>query len=179
MNITDTRVWSDCDTPLGRLTLTANDSGLDGLFFPGRAPERAEAARRPERFDRAFIQLHEYFAGQRTRFDLTLALSSGTPFQQSVWRQLLSIPYGETLSYSQLAVRLGRPDRVRAVGAAVGRTPLPIIIPCHRVLASDGKLTGYLGGLQRKRWLLDLEAAVRAGREAPATFAPPQLAMAL
>lgn len=179
MNVTTTRTWADCDTPLGRLTLTASELGLNGLFFPGHAPERREADHCTQRLERAADQLSEYFAGTRRRFDLVIDVSSGTPFQQAVWRELLSIPYGETLSYGQLAARLGRPDRVRAVGAAIGRTPLPIIVPCHRVLAADGKLTGYLGGLQRKQALLELEAAVRAGLGVPRTFGPRQLAMSL
>jgi methylated-DNA-[protein]-cysteine S-methyltransferase len=177
MNANTSQVWSDCVTPIGRLVLTANDVGIDGLHFPGRGPERIEANRCDERFDRAVAQLQEYFAGTRTRFDLALDLSAGTPFQQSVWRELRSIPHGETITYSRLAARLGRTDRVRAVGAAVGRTPIPVIIPCHRVIGSDGKLTGYLGGLQRKQSLLDLESAVRLGHPVPTTFTPRQLAL--
>jgi methylated-DNA-[protein]-cysteine S-methyltransferase len=172
-----TRAWSDCDTPIGRLTLTAGADGLDGLHFPGRAPVRAEPAHRSAHLEKAAEQLHDYFSGRRTRFELALDLSSGTPFQQAVWEQLLSIPYGETVSYSQIAARLGRSHRVRAVGAAVGRTPVPIIVPCHRVIGSDGSLTGYLGGLHRKQSLLDLEAAVSQGRPAPSGFAPRQLAL--
>lgn len=174
---TNRRVWSDCETPIGRLTLTANAIGLEGLFFPGHAPERDEADHRPERFDQAVTQIHEYFSGRRTEFELELDLSSGTQFQQSVWMQLRQIRYGETISYGELAARLGRSDRVRAVGAAVGRTPLPILIPCHRVIASDGKLTGYVGGLQRKRGLLDMEAAVTAGGRVPTSWEPRQLAL--
>lgn len=172
-----TQVWCDCQTPIGRLTLTATDKGLNGLFFPGRAPELDAADRRPERFAQAVGQLDEYFAGTRNRFELELDLARGTAFQQSVWAQLRRISYGETASYSELAARLGRSDRVRAVGAAVGRTPVPIIVPCHRVLAADGSLTGYLGGLQRKRCLLDLEAAVSQGRQLPASLEPRQLAL--
>ena len=171
------QLWSDCDTPLGLLTLTATELGVDGLYFPGRAPQRDESGRNPELFAQAYQQLQEYFGGTRQRFELSLDLSGGTTFQQAVWRELLSIPYGETISYGQLAARLGRPDRVRAVGAAVGRTPTPIIIPCHRVVAADGKLTGYLGGLQRKQALLDLESAVRMGHAAPRDLGPRQLAL--
>ena len=152
------RAWSDCETPLGRLTLTATDRGLDGLLFAGREPQLEPALCRPERFQSITGQLREYFAGVRRSFDVDLDLSRGTAFQQSVWRELGSIPYGTTISYGELAARLGRPEHTRAVAAAVGRTPLPIIVPCHRVVASDGKLTGYLGGLQRKRALLDLES---------------------
>lgn len=172
-----TRFWSDCDTPVGRLTLTANARGLDGLYFPGRAPERDPAGRWPERFEQAKAQLDEYFAGTRTRFELELDLTRGTAFQRSVWTQLRTLPYARTISYSQLAARLGGIDRARAVGAAVGRTPIPIILPCHRVIGSDGSLTGYLGGLQRKRALLELELAVSNGRPAPASCGPRQLAL--
>jgi methylated-DNA-[protein]-cysteine S-methyltransferase len=177
MNANHSRIWSRCDTPLGTLTLTASDEGLDGLFFPGRSPVLDEADHCPERFGQVAGQLVEYFAGVRQRFEVDIDLSRGTPFQRSVWQQLQLLPYGETTSYSQLAIRLGRLDRVRAVGAAVGRTPLPIIVPCHRVIGSDGKLTGYIGGLQRKQALLDMESAVRDGREAPATLRPRQLAL--
>jgi methylated-DNA-[protein]-cysteine S-methyltransferase len=103
-------------------------------------------------------QLAAYFAGERTDFDLPLS-PSGTPFQLSVWRALLSIPYGETISYRELARRIGNAKAVRAVGAANGRNPIPIIVPCHRVIGADGSLTGYGGGLPRKRLLLELEGA--------------------
>jgi methylated-DNA-[protein]-cysteine S-methyltransferase len=177
MNANHSRIWSRCDTPLGELTITASEEGLDGLFFPGHAPVLNEADHRPERFEQIAGQLAEYFSGARQRFDVDLDLSRGTPFQRSVWQQLQSLPYGETTSYSQLAIRLGRLDRVRAVGAAVGRTPLPIIVPCHRVIGSDGKLTGYAGGLQRKQALLDMESAARDGRDVPTALSPRQLAL--
>jgi methylated-DNA-[protein]-cysteine S-methyltransferase len=177
MNADHSQIWSRCETPLGRLTLTANADGLNGLFFPGRSPALDEADRCPERFEQIAGQLEEYFSGARRRFEADLDLSCGTPFQRSVWQQLQSLPYGETISYGQLALRLGRPDRVRAVGAAVGRTPVPIIVACHRVIGSDGKLTGYLGGLQRKQALLDMEAAVRDGRGVPTALGPRQLAL--
>jgi methylated-DNA-[protein]-cysteine S-methyltransferase len=177
MNANHSQTWSRCQTPLGRLTITASDDGLDGLFFPGRSPALDEANRCPERFEQIAEQLEEYFAGARQRFEVDLDLSCGTPFQRSVWQQLQSLPYGETVSYSQLALRLGRLDRVRAVGAAVGRTPVPIIVACHRVIGSDGRLTGYIGGLQRKQALLDMEAAVRDGRGVPTSLGPRQLAL--
>ena len=172
-----TRFWSDVETPIGRLTLTANGRGINGLFFPDRGPTRTERSRAPERFAGAIAQLDEYFAGKRTQFDLELDLEQGTEFQQTVWSQLRAIPYGQTVSYSRLAARLGRSDRVRAVGAAVGRTPIPIIVPCHRVIGADGSLTGYVGGLQRKQGLLELEAAVSHGQEPPKSYAPRQLAL--
>jgi methylated-DNA-[protein]-cysteine S-methyltransferase len=177
MNANHSRIWSRCDTPLGTLTITAGDEGLDGLFFRGRSPALDEADHCPERFEQIAGQLSEYFSGARQRFEVDLDLSRGTPFQQSVWRQLQLLPYGETSSYSQLAIRLGRLDRVRAVGAAVGRTPLPIIVPCHRVIGSDGTLRGYIGGLQRKQALLDMETAVRDGGDVPTALRPRQLAL--
>jgi len=177
MNANHSQIWSTCETPLGTLTLTANGDGLDGLFFPGRSPALDDADRCPERFEQIAGQLEEYFSGARQRFEVDLDLSCGTQFQRSVWQQLQSIPYGETISYTQLALRLGRLDRVRAVGAAVGRTPVPVIVPCHRVIGSDGQLTGYLGGLQRKQALLDMEAAVHDGRGVPTALGPRQLAL--
>jgi methylated-DNA-[protein]-cysteine S-methyltransferase len=132
--------------------------GLTALEFPGRGGPRDEAARDPDALAGAVAQLEEYFAGRRTRFELPLDLA-GTPFQRAVWEELLAIPYGTTISYTALAQALGRPDRVRAAAAAVGKTPVPIIVPCHRVVGIHGSLTGYGGGLQRKRALLDLEAS--------------------
>jgi methylated-DNA-[protein]-cysteine S-methyltransferase len=106
----------------------------------------------------AAAQLDEYFAGERRDFDLELDLR-GTEFQRAVWDELLRIPYGETMSYGELARRLGRPERVRAVGAANGRNPVAIVVPCHRVIGADGSLTGYGGGLDRKRALLAVEGS--------------------
>jgi methylated-DNA-[protein]-cysteine S-methyltransferase len=105
-------------------------------------------------------QLRAYFAGERTTFDLPLDLQAGTPFQQSVWQALLAIPRGGTTSYAELGRRLGRPQAARAVGAAVGRNPLSVVVPCHRVLGTGGSLTGYAGGLERKTALLALEGAL-------------------
>jgi methylated-DNA-[protein]-cysteine S-methyltransferase len=149
--------WTTYVSPLGPLTLHGGPDGLTALEFPGDGAPRDEAARAPDLFAEAVAQLDAYFAGELRRFDLELDLR-GTPFQLDVWQRLLEIPCGETTSYGALARALGRPDGVRAVGAAVGRTPVPIIVPCHRVVASDGKLTGYRGGLERKRALLALEA---------------------
>ena len=109
---------------------------------------------------KADAQLDEYFAGTRTRFDLPLDLQGGTAFQQSVWQALLAIPRGGTTSYGALSQRIGQAAAVRAVGAAVGRNPLSIVVPCHRVLGADGSLTGYAGGLERKSALLQLEGAL-------------------
>ncbi|HKA87564.1 MAG TPA: methylated-DNA--[protein]-cysteine S-methyltransferase [Haliangiales bacterium] len=112
---------------------------------------------------RARAQLAEYFAGERTEFDLPLG-PSGTAFQESVWKALQGIPYGETVSYGTIAARIGRPSAVRAVGAANGANPIAIVIPCHRVIGADGSLTGYGGGELRKKWLLDHERAVASPR---------------
>ena len=155
---TTTSRWTTYASPFGPLTLHAGPDGLTALDFPGAGAPRDEAARAPDRFAGAVAQLDAYFAGERRHFDLDLDLA-GTPLQREVWHRLLEIPYGETIAYGELARALGRPDGVRAVAAAVGRTPVPIIVPCHRVVASDGKLTGYRGGLERKRALLALERA--------------------
>jgi methylated-DNA-[protein]-cysteine S-methyltransferase len=165
------------ESPIGPLTLVAGEGGLSGLYFPGRAPALApEPSGRSPALAEATEQLEEYFAGDRQRFELGLDLH-GTPFQRSVWDQLLSLPYGETISYKRLAQRLGRLDRIRAVGGAVGRTPVPIIVPCHRAVGSDGSLTGYGGGLQRKQALLDLESRVAAGQTPDPAWAFRQLAL--
>ena len=147
------------DTPVGELTLVGHDDTLTGVYFPGhtRRPEQDTFGRRSETaFAAAVAQFAEYFAGERTTFDLSLA-PRGNAFQHKVWEQLRLIPYGQTRSYGQLALILGDPGLARAVGAANGQNPLSIIVPCHRVVGADGKLTGYAGGLQRKAFLLDLE----------------------
>jgi methylated-DNA-[protein]-cysteine S-methyltransferase len=156
--------WTTYESPLGPLTLRGGPRGLTALDFPGRGTPRDEAGRAPDLFADAVAQLEAYFAAERRTFDLELELG-GTPFQNAVWQRLLQIPCGETISYGALARALGRPGSVRAVAAAVGRTPVPIIVPCHRVVAGDGALTGYRGGLQRKQALLDLE---RGAAPAPA-----------
>lgn len=146
------------DSPLGALTLVADPDGtLLHLYFPGTAPPLAAAEHDPEALAAATEQLSQYFTGERTTFDLDLECR-GTEFQQSVWTALRSIPYGSTTTYGTLARELEA--QPRAVGAAVGATPIPIIVPCHRVIGADGSLTGYGGGLPRKRALLDLEAGV-------------------
>jgi methylated-DNA-[protein]-cysteine S-methyltransferase len=171
------QLWSDVETPLGTLTLTADESKLTGLFFPGRGPARDEANRSLQRFGQVISQLEEYFAGTRQQFELEIDFSSGTAFQQAVWRELLTIPYGETVSYGQIAGRLGRLERVRAVGAANGANPISIIVPCHRVIGSDGRLTGYGGGLHRKQALLDMEVAATHGRPRALRLGPRQLTL--
>ena len=147
-------------TPVGRLRLAGDESGLRSISFqnrfspaaPAESPLPTEAP-----FREAIAQLEAYFAGALRRFDLPLA-PEGTPFQREVWSALTAIPYGETVSYGELARRLGRPAASRAVGAANGQNPIPIVIPCHRVIGADGSLTGFGGGLAIKRRLLDLEA---------------------
>jgi methylated-DNA-[protein]-cysteine S-methyltransferase len=154
--------WTVYESPLGSLTLVGDDDGLRAMYFAGRSGPLDEATRDPQPFADAVTQLEEYFAGERRRFELALALE-GTPFQRRVWTALAEIPYGRTCSYGELAAEIGRLDRVRAAGAAIGRTPVPIIVPCHRVIGADGSLTGYGGGLKRKQALLDLESRVRGG----------------
>lgn len=146
-------------TPVGRLLLAGDGRALHRVSFQsGRRPEIAEGWQRMEGpFRDAIAQLEAYFAGRLRRFDLVLA-PEGTPFQREVWSALTAIPYGETISYSELARRLGRPAASRAVGAANGRNPIPIIIPCHRVIGANGSLTGFGGGLGIKRRLLELES---------------------
>ena len=151
--------YSFTETPVGRLVIAGDGAGLQQVEFcsatdrirldPGSEEDRAP-------FEDAIRQISEYFAGARTTFDLPLA-PAGTPFQQAVWRELLSIPYGTTTSYRDLARAIGRPSAIRAVGAANGRNPLAIVIPCHRVIGSNGHLTGYGGGLHIKETLLALE----------------------
>ncbi len=149
-------------SPVGELLLAGDGTSLRLVAFPdGPHPRKPEAgwewSETP--FRDALIQLKGYFAGKVRRFDLPLALE-GTAFQQVVWRALQTIPYGETLSYSGLARRIGKPTASRAVGAANGRNPIPIIIPCHRVIGAAGSLTGFGGGLSTKRKLLELEGAL-------------------
>jgi len=169
-------VWEFHESPLGRLTLLAGPRGLTGLRFPGRTGPLDERRRRPDALAAALAQLEEYFAGERLRFDVPLDLG-GSPFERAVWERLLRIPYGETISYGALARDVGRPDLARAVGAVVGRTPVPIVVPCHRVIGADGSLTGYGGGLGRKRALLDLEARVADGLPGGARRPPRQLTL--
>ena len=152
------------DSPLGPMILAATPHGIAGIWFEGQrhAPRTGawpHDAAHPV-LAKAATQLREYFRGERTTFDLPLDLQGGTPFQQSVWQALLAIPRGNTTSYASLGHAIGKPAAVRAVGAAVGRNPLSVVVPCHRVLGSDGSLTGYAGGLERKSALLKLEGAV-------------------
>lgn len=151
--------YTQIDSPIGPLLLAASDSGLSRIEFmkSTRAhpphPDWHEDARP---LKESIRQLRAYFAGKLESFDVPLA-PEGTPFQQTVWRRLCDIPYGETISYGELARRIGNPNASRAVGLANGSNPIPIIIPCHRVIGSNGKLTGYGGGLPIKEKLLALE----------------------
>jgi len=151
------------DSPVGPLFIAADTQGLRAIEFrdsrhPVRRGEDWRAGDNPV-LRAARLQLEAYFAGRRRGFDLPLS-PQGTPFQQTVWRALASIPYGQTLSYAGLAARVGRPAAMRAVGAANGRNPLPIVLPCHRVIGADGALTGFGGGLPTKQFLLKLEGAL-------------------
>ena len=150
-----------CDSPLGRLLLTSNETALTGLHFVGEKYfPRVESFWYEDEdaphIRRTCIQLEEYFAGTRSVFEVPLD-PSGTPFQLNVWMKLRDIAYGETISYGELACRVGNSNASRAVGAANGRNPISIIVPCHRVIGADGSLTGYAGGVQRKKSLLYLE----------------------
>ena len=160
----ETLVRCRYDSPFGPMTLAATGTALAGVWFDGQK-HMPDARGWPEQPDhpvlqQARLELTQYFAGQRQQFDVPLDTSRGTAFQQQVWRGLLDIPSGQTISYGTLGARIGRAAAVRAVGAAVGRNPLSIIVPCHRVLASNGALTGYASGLERKTALLHLESAL-------------------
>lgn len=146
------------DTPIGAILVAGDEKSVVEIHFAGAEPE-PEWIRDDDALREAADQLRDYFAGKRKAFDLPLA-PRGTEFQQSVWRALLDIPYGETTTYSTIAERIGRPAAVRAVGAANGANPIPIVIPCHRVIGASGSLTGFGGGLDVKRQLLALEARV-------------------
>jgi methylated-DNA-[protein]-cysteine S-methyltransferase len=162
----DTLSYGRADSPIGELLLVGGPDGLAGVYFDGHqnAPSvEADWTHDEAQFDDARAQLEEYFRGARTEFDLQLN-PSGTAFQQTVWNALREVPYGETTSYGAIAERIGRPTASRAVGTANGRNPLCIVVPCHRIVGSAGALTGYAYGVDRKRWLLDLEAGVSRER---------------
>jgi methylated-DNA-[protein]-cysteine S-methyltransferase len=155
----ETLLHTTVDSPIGPLLLLGDGDALRGLYMQaGRKPVRVsdtwKAATEP--FAEARAQLEEYFAGERTAFDLELA-AEGSEFERRVWNALEEIPYGETQSYGEVAERVGAPGAARAVGIANGRNPISIVVPCHRVIGADGTLTGYGGGLERKRFLLELE----------------------
>ena len=163
MKFAPSTVQTSYDSPLGRIILAAAHDRLVGVWFDGQSHQpdtsRWPADRDQPVLQQAQTQLSAYFAGQRQAFELALDLSAGTDFQQSVWRALLQIPFGATLSYGALSAGIGKPAAVRAVAGAVARNPLSIIVPCHRVLGVGASLTGYAGGLPRKTALLQLEGA--------------------
>jgi methylated-DNA-[protein]-cysteine S-methyltransferase len=153
--------WTTITSPIGDLLAVRDEIGLTHLQLPqGKRPQRVDAAW--TRDDTAFAdvrrQLAEYFAGERRAFTVPLH-PAGTPFQRRVWAALAEIPYGETTSYGKTAVAIGSPTASRAVGLANGQNPIPVIVPCHRVVGANGSLTGYGGGLDAKRWLLAHEAS--------------------
>lgn len=159
---TRTTYFSLLPSPVGDLTLTSDGQSLTAIYFeaPKYGPASTDGWVRDDApLAEARRQLDEYFRGERTDFDLALA-PSGTDFQRSVWTALSHIPFAVTTSYGAIAAQLGRPAASRAVGAANGRNPISIVVPCHRVVGSGGDLTGYGGGLDRKRWLLNHEAVV-------------------
>lgn len=162
--MTASTVFTTIESPVGPLLLAANGDGVCAIeFHASRHPVRRGADWREGDsglLQRLRAQLDEYFAGARRMFDLPLA-PQGTPFQLEVWHALARIPYGATVSYAQLAQSVGRPTAMRAVGAANGRNPLPIVLPCHRVIGSNGALTGFGGGLPTKEYLLRLEGALQ------------------
>jgi methylated-DNA-[protein]-cysteine S-methyltransferase len=175
MNATTTRIAHEqpvavvtMDSPIGELTIGASDAGVRFLMWesdPRQIPTDSgdhAAARRDEILEVAVQQLGEYFRGERTEFDLPLD-PQGTPFQHAAWAALRTIPYGETVSYGHQARMLGDVRKSRAVGAANGKNPIGIVVPCHRVIGSNGSLTGFAGGLPAKAWLLEHERMVRGG----------------
>ena len=154
------KYWTMMKTPVGELFIAGRDEKLTDVLF--RRPRKGFPGPMWEKSDRPFAevkkQLAEYFRGERRKFDLKLA-PEGTPFQLAAWRQLRRIPCGKTISYGEQARRMGNPKAARAVGAANGENPISIIVPCHRVIGANGKLTGFGGGLGKKKRLLDLEGA--------------------
>jgi methylated-DNA-[protein]-cysteine S-methyltransferase len=169
-------------SPLGEMVLASDGNALSGAWFDGQRhqpPTGPAWQRQPDLpvLRRAAAELAEYFAGGRIAFSVPLA-PVGTPFQRDVWRAIAGVPYGATIAYRDLAARAGRPESIRAAGAATGRNPLSIIVPCHRIVGADGALTGYAGGLARKRALLALERAASAAAAEPrvAAVAAPALA---
>ena len=164
MRFAASTVQTHYDSPLGPLLLAAAGTQLVGVWFDGQPhlPDMTHWRHAPDHpvLQTTQQQLADYFAGQRASFDLPLDLSAGTAFQQAVWRALLQIPRGTTCSYGALSAAIGKPSAVRAVGGAIGRNPLGIIVPCHRVIGANGSLTGYTGGLQHKVALLQLEGVL-------------------
>jgi methylated-DNA-[protein]-cysteine S-methyltransferase len=153
--------YCEYPSPVGILTLVASDAGLQGVWWPDDARLTQTGELQPDHpvLAQAKTELDEYFAGRRTTFDVPLD-PSGTDFQRSAWDVLRTIPYAQTMTYAQQAAQLGDPAKARAVGAANGRNPISIIVPCHRVVGASGALTGFAGGLDAKQWLLQFEREV-------------------
>ena len=163
-NQTESLLHTTAESPIGELLLVGDGEALRGLYMKeGRRRVRVPGSwrRAEEPFGEVRRQLGQYFAGERVEFDLPLK-AIGSPFQRRVWAELEQIPYGRTISYGELARRIGSPGTPRAVGMANGRNPISIIVPCHRVIGADGTLTGYGGGVERKRFLLELEGSLLA-----------------
>ncbi|WP_225411933.1 methylated-DNA--[protein]-cysteine S-methyltransferase [Stigmatella hybrida] len=157
-------------TPIGALRLVASGEGLCTVLFaedPRELPEGSGSGSARTHLDRACTALDAYFTGRRKTFEGVTLAAQGTAFQHEVWRALSLLPFGETVSYAQLAKRIGRPAAARAVGLANGRNPIPIIVPCHRVIGANGALTGFAGGLPTKKWLLEFEGALPQGLAFP------------
>ncbi|MFZ4286571.1 methylated-DNA--[protein]-cysteine S-methyltransferase [Variovorax sp. HJSM1_2] len=165
MNYSPNTVRTSWLSPLGPMTFAASEKGLCGVWFDGQRhePDLNQWPLVPLESHPVLVQTRDalvaYFAGTSARFDVPLDLGGGTPFQQAVWQALLQIPAGATTSYRALSQHIGRPKAVRAVGAAIGRNPISVVVPCHRVVGSSGDLTGYAGGVERKAWLLQRENA--------------------
>jgi methylated-DNA-[protein]-cysteine S-methyltransferase len=156
------RYYDSFESPHGKMLLVATEKGVSGIYFNRQKyfPEPKKDWKRDERhavLQQAKRELREYFAGKRRRFAVPLA-PDGTPFQRSVWKAIAKVGFGKTVTYGELAAKAGRPGSARAAGAATGRNPISIIVPCHRILGANGSLTGYAGGLARKRALLQLES---------------------
>ena len=151
------------ETPIGKLLVVGKEGALSEILFEndGRPAEPASSWRESDAgLETILQQLREYFSGERSDFNLELC-ADGTEFQKRVWQELVHIPHGDTISYGELAARLGKPTASRAVGAANGRNPIPVVVPCHRVIGSNGSLTGYAGGMATKEWLLRHEGALQ------------------
>jgi methylated-DNA-[protein]-cysteine S-methyltransferase len=162
--MTATVYYSYLESPLGRMLVQGDGQFVTGLFMPchkGQSGPDATWQHSDAPFDAVREQLAEYFAGERQQFDVPLKLN-GTPFQQRVWQELVQIPFGTTITYGQLAERVAQPSASRAVGHANGRNPISVLVPCHRVIGANGKLTGYAGGLDKKQWLLAFEGQTSA-----------------
>ena len=154
----DHREYLIIDSPIGFLRITGNDQHIFEITFVDTEVGSTQSP--PKTVQNCSIQLKEYFAGERKSFDLSLK-PAGTEFQQSVWKELLNIPFGKTTTYARQAAKLGDLKAIRAVGTANGKNPIPIVIPCHRVIGSNGSLTGYAGGVEKKEWLLLHEGVIR------------------